>query len=94
MVERCVSSLEVKNVGFIAQCLWKYALSSVVVMVSLWCVVRPGGRAESAHRLSNLMVVQTVRLVEAGTCLRGGEPGYVPWIFFAIVFGIYFVFLC
>jgi hypothetical protein len=52
-------------------------LSSVVVMVSLWWVVRPGGRAESAHRLRNLMVVQTVPLGKGWYLFAWGEPGPV-----------------
>jgi hypothetical protein len=58
----CVSSLDEKKIGSIAHFLWTLVLLPVVVMVILWWVVRPGGRAESAHRLSNLMVVQTVAL--------------------------------
>ena len=49
----------------------------VVVMVGLWWVVRPGGRAESAHRLRNLMVAGPFRSVGAGTFFRRAEPGCV-----------------
>ena len=41
----------------VSHCLWTLVLWLVVFMVGLWWVVRPGGRAESAHRLRNLMVV-------------------------------------
>jgi len=66
-----------KNVGFIAHCLWTPVLLLVVLMVSLWWVVRPGGRAESAHRLRNLMVVQTVPLGRGWYLFAWREPGTV-----------------
>ena len=78
MVERYVSSLDVKNVGFIPQCLWTPVLFPVVVMVRLWWVAMPGGRAESAQMLRTPMVVQTVPLrrgwYQVAVDFREGNP--------------------
>jgi hypothetical protein len=42
-------------------CLWKHVLLPVVVMLSLWWVAMPGGRAEAAHMLSTPQMAVRLR---------------------------------
>jgi phage FluMu gp28-like protein len=78
VVERYVSSFDVKNVRFIPQSLWTLVLLPVLVMVSMWWVAMPGGRAGSAQMLRTPMVVQTVPLsrgwYQVAVDFREGNP--------------------